>query len=94
MAGEVLWGCCALPQRSHTNHNSHRVCRTRPQSVGLVPIVEPELLIDGPHTAEEFGEVRALPLGKPRTLGDSCGLAKLAVPAPFEPSSYPRPQRH
>ena len=28
------------------------------QSAGLVPIVEPEILIDGDHSAERFQEVR------------------------------------
>jgi fructose-bisphosphate aldolase class I len=48
-----------IPSRSCIQANAHALARyaTLCQEVGLVPIVEPEVLMDGGHTLERCGEV-------------------------------------
>jgi fructose-bisphosphate aldolase class I len=48
-----------IPSRSCIEANAHALARyaTLCQEVGLVPIVEPEVLMDGGHTLERCGEV-------------------------------------
>ena len=48
-----------LPSRGCIEANAHALARYAAlcQEVGLVPVVEPEVLMDGPHTLERCGEV-------------------------------------
>ena len=48
-----------IPSRSCIEANAHALARyaTLCQEVGLVPVVEPEVLMDGGHTLERCGEV-------------------------------------
>lgn len=54
------------------------------QAAGLVPIVEPEILIDGPHDAQTFADVseRVIQRCGPGTelgLAHGCGLRRTCM---------------
>jgi fructose-bisphosphate aldolase class I len=50
---------CGIPSRGCIEANAHALARYAAlcQEAGLVPIVEPEVLMDGDHTLERCGEV-------------------------------------
>jgi fructose-bisphosphate aldolase class I len=70
----------ALPTRGCIEVNAHALARYAAlcQEAGLVPIVEPEVLMDGDHTLERCGAVTALVL---RRVFDHLAMQRVALEA-------------